>query len=64
MMRNLMRHFNLPLYCEGSLGPKYRCKICGALLRTERSEKTNWQEWLYDIKTGKRHFKTKCKEKQ
>ncbi len=44
---------------SGSIYPKFTCSICKEALWTERSERTNWNEWLV-TENGKRHYKTKC----
>lgn len=52
-------HISLGRPIEISLGPRYRCPVCGNLLWIERSPRTYWQEWLY-TEDDKRHYKTKC----
>jgi len=54
-----MEHLSLGRPMEASLGPKYRCNICGVKLYTRRMPATNWQEWWF-TKAGKRHFKNRC----
>ena len=54
-----MKHMGLSLACEGSLNPKYTCKVCGENLWTERSPRTGGREWLY-TRNGQRHYKKKC----
>jgi len=56
---------NLSLACIGEYSsfPKYICNDCEQELWTEKSERTNWQEWLI-TKKGIRHFKTRCNHKK
>lgn len=56
-------HLRLPFVGEFSLGPKYVCSVCGEKLRTEKSERTNWQEWYFTI-DGRRHYKNRCNLKE
>jgi hypothetical protein len=51
----------LSLPCVGTFSSKpiYRCKTCGAGLYTERSDRSQGNEWLF-TRDGKRHFKTRC----
>lgn len=62
-MENKKEHLGLTFAGEFSLGPKYICKVCGEKLRTEKSEKTNWQEWWFTM-DGRRHYKTRCNLKE
>ena len=59
-------HLELSFAGEISLGPKYVCKVCGEKSHTEKSGRTNWQEWLF-TSDNRRHYKIRCnlaKEKQ
>lgn len=58
-----MNHLALNLAAEISLGPAYRCNTCGNALWTEKSDRTNWQEWLF-TEDGRRHFKGRCNLKR
>jgi hypothetical protein len=58
-----MKHLNLGRPISISLGPAYRCKICGELLWTEKSPRTSWKEWLF-TEDDRRHFKSRCNLKQ
>ncbi len=56
-------HLALPFAGEFSLGAKYVCRICGEKLRTEKSERTRWQEWWFTL-DGRRHYKNRCNLKK
>lgn len=56
-------HLGLGLAAELSLGPKYVCRVCGEKLRTEKSERTNGEEWWFTM-DGRRHYKTRCNLKK
>lgn len=61
--RREMEHLGLPCVGEYSMGYPWICKTCGKKLRTEKSAKTNWQEWYFTA-DNKRHFKNKCNIKK
>lgn len=53
-------HLVLSFGAELSLGPRYHCNVCGEDLWTERSERTNFQEWLFAKGGSRRHYKHRC----
>jgi len=57
-----MKHLELGMAAELSLGYQWKCKTCGEELRSERSADTGWKTW-YFTKSGKRHFKSGCNVK-
>lgn len=58
-VRQRNTHLRLTLAAELSLGPRYRCPVCGEQLWTERSARTHWQEWWF-TRDRRRHYKTRC----
>jgi hypothetical protein len=44
---------------EASIGPRYRCPVCGLKLWTIQAPWTSWQEW-YRTEDGRRHYKHSC----
>lgn len=55
----LMEHLSLSRPIEASLGPRYRCPVCGQDLWTIQAPWTGWQEWLRTA-DGRRHYKHRC----
>lgn len=52
-------HLKLSFGAELSIYPKYECPLCHSKLWVERSERTNWQEWLF-AEGWRRHYKNRC----
>lgn len=52
-------HLNLPFAGEFSLGYQWKCAQCQEELRSEKTDKTNWQTW-YFTHDDRRHYKSKC----
>jgi len=52
-------HLSLPFAGEFSMGYQWVCPVCKEELRSEKSQKTNWQTW-YFTRSGQRHYKSRC----
>ena len=55
------KHLGMAKVAECSMHPEYECPTCKKKLWTERSQRSNWKEWLI-TEDGRRHFKSRCHE--